>query len=68
MKTDGNTKNDSEGHASTRLLLDALNIPYVIRVKPGDHPFLFDWMAGEKPTVYSNTMEEGTRHIFHISP
>lgn len=47
-------------------LLDDLSMDYVIGVKPGDHAYLFDWIAtlpGQRHTLKD---DQGTRHDFHF--
>jgi hypothetical protein len=44
-------------------LLDSLKMSYVIGIKPGDHAFLFDWIANHTPETH--VLEEGgKRHTF----
>ena len=44
-------------------LLDSLEMPYVIGVKPGDHAFLFDWIGNQTPETYC-LEKEGKQHSF----
>ena len=45
------------------VLLDSLKMQYVIGVKPGDHTFLFDWIANQTPEMHV-VEEGGKRHTF----
>lgn len=45
-------------------LLDSLNMPYVIGVKPRDHQYLFDWINALPGNTHSITDEKGTQHQF----
>jgi hypothetical protein len=44
-------------------LLDALDLKYIIGVKPGDHSFLFDWINHAKKTEVV-TVRNNIRHTF----
>lgn len=46
-------------------LLDSLNMNYIIGVKPGDHKYLFEWIADLQEQVYTQIDDQGTQHIFH---
>ena len=45
-------------------LLDELNMRYIIGAKPGDHKYLFEWIADLKPRTYLQIDEQGTEHHF----
>lgn len=45
-------------------LLDSLKMQYIIGVKPGDHRYLFAWIADLKPMLYQYTDDKGTHHEF----
>jgi hypothetical protein len=46
-------------------LLDSLNMPYIIGVKPGDHGYLFDWIGMMEGETHQYTDSKGTLHAFH---
>ena len=46
------------------LLLESLNMKYVIGVKPGDHRYLFDWISDLDAGEYAVFDEKETRHTF----
>lgn len=45
-------------------LLDELKMSYIIGAKPGDHKYLFEWIADLKPRTYLQKDEQGTEHHF----
>ena len=45
-------------------LIDSLDMDYIIGVKPGDHHYLFDWIADLPPNEHSQIDEDGTVHGF----
>lgn len=45
-------------------LLDSLKMDYIIGAKPGDHRYLFDWIADLKPECYSQVDEKNIEHLF----
>lgn len=47
-------------------LLDSLNMDYVIGIKPGDHKYLFDWIANMSPEVYCQTDEKQVSHEYRV--
>jgi hypothetical protein len=44
--------------------LKELDMKYIIGVKPGDHKFLFDWVAHSEKTEHEYVDKEGTKHKF----
>ena len=40
---------------------------YIIGAKPGDHKYLFEWIADLKPRTYLQIDEQGTEHHFHAT-
>ncbi len=52
------------------LLLDKLNLSYIIGVKPGDHEYLFDWIKQAKEEEYVEKQDQKTHrfHCYHDVP
>lgn len=48
-------------------LLDSLSMAYIVGVKPGDHTFLFDWVARAKGEQFSQSDAKNTQHQFKIT-
>ena len=51
----------NEPHLS---LLKSLNMNYVIGLKPGDHTYLFNWIADLTPQIHEVREASGTVHHF----
>lgn len=48
-------------------MLDELNIPYIIGVKPGDHKYLFEWIKAAKPKTFTQGDRAGNRHTYRVT-
>lgn len=47
-------------------LIDHLSMRYIVGVKPGDHDFLFDWVANSEKIYYEYKDPKGTIHKFEF--